>query len=295
MKTSALTRFICLLLAVTLTPILSVNAEDSASDSEKWGYVFKGLSPLKEIKKEYYPVVGANRKRVLVDTPNGIKKAKYGQSGLSLKPSIELTPYFAQLSGVQISLENHAQLRRDNAVQNALLSEASEAQDAIDRVNSSSSERVSGQPQNMSKEEFGASAAQAKATAESFLGSINSRGGEVADTVLVSLDVVSEIDVENAYAVVALFHDAFGTDGKVAGRAVITSLEKWGDLTSAASNRVEFRLTTREQLIQNIELKINLFSGEGTPIATTASEKLQEINLEEKGYIEGQLAKASGS
>lgn len=266
------------------------SASTPAGGSDAWGYVFKGFEPLKSFKKEQVPVVGADRKGLLIDTNKGVKRAKYGQAGVSFTPKVALTQHFAQVVDFEMTFENMAQFRRENALQSALDSEASEAQVAIDRVDTTpAGQQVAGQPSNMSREEYRASATDRLESSGQILEALGSQARQVADTIVVSFQLVPSVDVVDAYAAVLVQHDALDKKGQSVGRSNLMSVEKLGNLTAGVPNKVAFRLSTREQLIQKSDFKMYLFSGDGEPIATNASGEVQAVSLAQKEAIEKKM------
>lgn len=269
-------------------------AAERESPAIKWGYLFKGIQPHKAVNNHYFPVMGANKKGLFVETLKGLKRVKYGQLGISLKPTMQVTPYFARIEVIDAVFENRAQLRRDSALETALQADVEYAQAKMDQLNSiDPTERVQGQPEGVSNEEFQADLAESSDSSRSLMQAIAGAGSQVADTVFLTIEVTPAVDIEDAYAAIVLYHDAFDKEGKPTGRSTILDIEKIGDLSGAIPNKVVIDLTTREQLIQNLEFKFYLFSGEGQPIATNASGTIQEISEKVKIQFEERLKETS--
>ncbi len=285
MKVAALGACLC------LSTILFSQADSKAPSSKSetnaiWGYVFKGFDPQKEYKKELSPIVGADKRGLLLETSKGVKRSRYGQTGISLKPSVKLTPYFAEIRNFKVELLNQAQLRRENALANALESEASETQDLLDVIDSSpSGTQVPGQPDNVPIEEYRDSVQEGMTETENLRDPFGSPSGQIADSILITFQVVPNVELSDVYAAVVFYHDALDKNGEPTGRSLILSLEKVGELSEKVPNKVSFRLKTREQLIQNTEFRCFLFSGDGQAIATNASGETQAITLAQKAAI----------
>ncbi|MBK1877881.1 hypothetical protein [Pelagicoccus mobilis] len=221
-----------------------------------------------------------------------MKRVKFGQAGVTLESALQVTPHFAQLGEFKVIFENRAQQRRDAALQSALDADIEYAQAKLDQMNAADpSTPISGKPERMSNDEFSAELADVSDTSEALRDSLFERGGQVADTVFLSLEIFPDMDMRDAYAAVILYHDSFDKEGSVSGRIPIISIEKVGDLKGGASNPLSLDLSTKEQFIQNLEFQFYLFANDGTPVATNASSSLQEINQAEREYIQNKLSK----
>lgn len=287
-------RFALLAISVCLglLPSVGLSRGNLAGDPEKseqprWGYAFQGVRAYKQFRKERAPVIGATGKRLLVDSNRGVKRVKFGQAGVLLEPVLLVSPHYAELSGFKTFFENRAQMRRDSHLESALEADIEYAESKLDELATADpTKRIPGQPKGMSHEEFGASLTETRESSKSLMPSLISGGGDVADTVFISFAIKPDVDVPDAYAAVIMYHDSFDEKGKVAGRSGVPSLERLGHLDRDVPNPISIEISTKEQLMRNLELRLYLFSGRGEAIATNASGQLREISEQEKSRIE---------
>ncbi len=266
------------LLLVSLALIAS---SQLLAQPEGGGYVFDGIVAFKGHKKELCPVLGTTKSGLLIRTSSGEKRAKFGQDKVSFQKTIVATEAYAEIGNYKFNFDNRAQFRREGALQSALDADIGFVQSKMDEIDTTSDPVVSGQPSTMSKEEFRASLSQTRESSRDLAESGFEGISPLADTVYISFDIQVEADFESTYAAVILMHDQLDELGNVVSRVGIPSLEKTGDLMADIPNRVSIELSTREQLLSNLELMIFLFTKEGEPIATNASGAVRRVSAED--------------
>ncbi|MDQ8183078.1 hypothetical protein [Pelagicoccus sp. SDUM812005] len=276
---------VILLLAFALASGFELVAQSSSGG----GYVFSGVEPLKGFKRELCPVVGAEKKRLLIETSSGLRKSRFGQTFVSLRAKLVATEHYAEIRNFDFSFENRAQFRRDGALQSALEADAEYAQAKIDQIDTTDRPVVEGQPRNMSKEEFREALSESSAASRNLQEGLFGRASQLADTIYLSFDIVPEGDYEETFAAVVVVHDQLDAEGNLLGRVAIPSLERSGDLEAGVANSVAIQLRTREQLLSNLELSVFLFTRTGEPIATNLSGAVKELGPEAFEAVESEL------
>lgn len=215
---------------------------------------------------------------------------KFGQDSVSLRSAVVTSTLYAGVDNFNFAFENRAQFRRDLSMESALAADIEYAQNKLDEIDGTTKEMVSGQPRNMTKEEFRVFVAQGGESSRELRDNMFSEGSQLADTIYLSFDITPEQDLVSTFAAVLVTYAQLDQSGDPVGRFGKPSLVKTGDLKAKIPNQVEFQIQTNEQLLSNLDIKVFLFTNDGLPIATNASGKIKGVSAEELEAVRAELA-----
>lgn len=267
-----------LLLVSTIAP-----ARDSAtSDLAGTGvFEFATVAVFKEYKKQSLPVVSADRRGIFVKTDKNPKRLKYSSKGLTFKPTQARSRVFVRATNISFAPENFAAERRQDTVGGALEAIASEAQDYSDRVNSASEARravMLGPGESV--ESVSSDSVDARAAAENMdtFSAHSTPTSQFADNIFFAFTLTPNQNLENVSAAVVLRHDVVDKSGKPTGRkSTLLSVEKIGNLEVGKANKAKFSVSFREQFLSGLSVRVYLFDGDMTPVASDLAGPIREL------------------
>lgn len=244
-------------------------------------FEFSTVSIFKEFKKQSLPVVSANRRGVFVQTDKGLKRQRYDAKGLTFRPTKARSSMLVTATKMDFELANLAAERRQATAAGALESEAQQAQDYSDRVNSAPEARLAvllGPGDTV--ESVTSDAVDARETAENLSAASARLAGryQSADKIFFEYTLVPNQPIEHVSAAIVLRHNAVDNRGKItANRLTILGLEKIGDLEAGKPNRAKFGLTFTERFVSELSVQVYLFDGDMTPIASNLAGPVREL------------------
>lgn len=284
------------LLGITLTlGSLCFGEPVERQSNEGDGYVFKGAIPFKVYKGQASPIVAAEKNRLLLRTDTGDRKVRFGQNQIGVRNKLVATRFYSKISEIDVSFDNRAAQKRQQELDTALAADAEYAQSQMDQLNSTTTERASGQPQNATREEFGEAMKEAGDTALDMQGADLGDSFEMADTIFLTFDVETNFDAQNAYAVIVLHHDLLDAEGKRIGEQRIFSVGRAGVLRSGIAEKVELSVRTHEQRFVNLNLELYLFTEDGEESATNLSKDLKKLSSTDYDALIENLKKRTSS
>lgn len=273
-----------------LTPLITVRAQQEANAQPDSGeaFAFIGVTALKPYQKEMMPIVGASRNRLEVQTAKGIKRVRFGSGNVGLETKIVTASNYASIGELDYNFGNLAQSRRDARYQADLEAEASYAEDQIDMINASPASRVPGQPRHMDKQTYAESLARNAEISRDLQEEAFFSESHRSDIIYLSLDVVPEADIKDAYGVLVTTNTTPAQQDGDAGKSVFSNIVNFGDLQNGVPNKVKFSVGTFEQVMGDLDFRFFLFAGDGTPIATNRSGPMKRVSAEEVRALQQQ-------
>ncbi len=267
-----------LMLATLLIPSAALAEQATDADALTDVYLFTSVEVSKHVRNELLPVVGAAKKRLVVETQSGaLRRVKFTQGGISSKPELVTSSLYAELSPIKFDLQNRAAERRTARLENTLDDQVDFAEATIAEIDSGNSPTVAGQPQGVSKEAYRQDLANTVHDSSSLREDLRFAESTLADTIYASVEVTPRADIAEAYGLVLA--TAQGSTQK--SETVALSLQYLGNLQAGVPNKVDFMLATKEQRIHEPKFTFFLFAGDGSPIATNQSPRLKQLTAAE--------------
>ncbi len=245
-------------------------------------YLFQGVTVQAKWKSQMHPVVGAEKKGLLIDSPKGVKRIRYSTPS-NLIQKVCLSTNFVEILDRKAAyvFKRKAQMEASSLSQGSAMQGASETQigllseDAVfgRSVSESNMEKI--QEIESLQEEY----------EENMLDSLIEGSAEeetVSDYVALKLSLKPERTLEDVFCALVFFPEITSKGkGETPRKVTVISLERVGTLQGGVLNEVKLGVSVREGVYPRNEYELFLFSGDGETLATNISKSLKKLSVEE--------------
>lgn len=259
---------LCLLIGSSLAQIPSDPGQE-----ESGYYHFRGAEILLQYRKEALPIVSTDRKGIYVDIGKRKPKRLPWHTFCLSRPMTSVSNQFVDIADLDHEYIYQKPSFREKEAYDTIRAKARETNIHIQRIRATQGSSDAGQEAidmlETERDEFTSNLAD-------MIDNDDLKMTGHADSIEVKLTLTPTSDIKDAYCAVMVDYNQI--DGKRRG---VYKLSPLGDLLKDIPETTSFKLFLGEGDFRQSSFELYLFSGDGSPIATSRSQNLRMLSVTE--------------